>query len=149
MRVAVFRRVDLDCAEPHSIWEGKLMSTWRKQAALAAVLPSILVATVSAQEAPGLRTRYENARRFFGEGDYTEARESLKALLAEEPEFVPAYRSLVDAYSELEDLEGARVYFEDLLKREPLNAYAHYGLALVDGEMEYDDTAMEQRESSG
>jgi hypothetical protein len=53
------------------------MSTWRKQAALGAALLSILAATLSAQETPGFGTRYENARRFFGEQKYAEAHESL------------------------------------------------------------------------
>src|SRR5262249_43104632 len=62
--------------------------------------------------------------------DYDQAILKCQELIARQPEFDRAYRKLVEAYAAKHQVEGARSFFQDLLKENPHHAHAQYGLGL-------------------
>jgi len=95
-----------------------------------------------------LTERYDAALKEIGQDQYPEAISQLKGILAENPSFQHAYRSLIDAFIYTDDLTAARSYFEDLLLKDPKNAYPYYALARLELEEGNYDAAIEKLKQS-
>jgi CHAT domain-containing protein/Flp pilus assembly protein TadD len=78
--------------------------------------------------------RYREALQLFGQGRSGEGLEAMREIAAQAPTFTPAFRKIVDFSSYQKDLEPARSFFEGLLRKNPDNPGAHYGLGLCDAE---------------
>lgn len=96
------------------------------------------------QASDSLQQQYKNALKLRGEDKYEQAISALQQIIDKEPQFSKAYRSLVETYIFTDDLEGARVYFENLLENHPQNAYAFYALARIDFARKEFDTAIQK-----
>jgi tetratricopeptide (TPR) repeat protein len=84
----------------------------------------------------------------MGADQYEQAIEEFRSMIAENPDFGKAYKSLVEAFIYSDDVSGARDYFERLLSENPQNPYANYGLARVKLMLENYDEAIAHLERS-
>ena len=70
--------------------------------------------------------------RLRGESAYHLALRDAKQLASEHADLDTVHRAVVDLYLLLDDVNGARSYFEERIETDPRDAYAHYGLGRLD-----------------
>ncbi|MBN1560357.1 tetratricopeptide repeat protein [candidate division KSB1 bacterium] len=95
------------------------------------MLESFCVATNDAQGKRVLNEKYLNVLRLMGNENYNAVIKDCKAMINEDTSFDRAYIKLVSAYKELNELNSASKYFDELLAENPGNALAFFGLGLV------------------
>jgi tetratricopeptide (TPR) repeat protein len=88
--------------------------------------------------------KYLDNLRLVRSEQYDAAISGLKKIIQEDPFFYRAYRTLVVAYKEKDDLEQALRFFEQLASNDPNNALAYYGFGLVYMETDDFDQAIKQ-----
>lgn len=88
----------------------------------------ILFLTCSTQ-AQDLVTLFKDACRHAQEHNYYQAIEELTIIVSHRPDFVPALYNLAYCLKSIGHVHEALHYYEQVLKKEPNNAQAHYGCA--------------------
>ena len=96
------------------------------------LLGLLAACALCAQNTPHpLMKQYNVAWQLEGERRPDEAIPLLKEIIAKDKTFYRAYRTLVQAYEQKRQLERAEEYFQELLREDPGNGLAHYGLGEV------------------
>ena len=94
----------------------------------------MLLCAAGVYAAPSVMDEYNHAWQLVGQRKSDEAIPLLESIIEKDPSFYRAYKSVVDAYRQKKGLDQAERYFRGLAMRNPRNAYAHYGLAIIHGE---------------
>ena len=100
--------------------------------AACAVVAGSLASAQSPGQSLGMPGRLLEVLRLRGESAYHLALRDAKQLASEHADLDTVHRAVVDLYLLLDDVDGARSYFEERIETDPGDAYAHYGLGRLD-----------------
>ncbi len=68
----------------------------------------------------------------IGQDQFEPGISGLREIILENPTYSKPYRSLVETYIFVDQLDSAQIFFESVLQNYPNNAYAYYALARID-----------------
>jgi hypothetical protein len=93
------------------------------------ILPLLLlvVSAAAAESADPLMAEYNRVWALEGQARRGEAIAALKSIVAKEPRFFRAYKTLVVAFFHGGAVQEGLAYFHDLAQRDPGNPYPHLG----------------------
>ncbi len=93
---------------------------------------AVLAGSLASAQSLAPSGRLLEVLRLRGESAYHLALRDAKQLASEHSDLDTVHRALVDLYLLLDDVNGARSYFEERIETYPRDAYAHYGLGRLD-----------------
>ena len=93
---------------------------------------AIMAGSLASAQSSGMSGRLLEVLKLRGESAYHLALRDAKRLASEHADLDTVHRAVVDLYLLLDDVNGARSYFEERIETDPRDAYAHYGLGRLD-----------------